>query len=154
MIEKTKNILTVILVIVIVAIVVYGIFRLVASAFVEPDLITLEEVMLYTVNSNLLTNHTTYYHIENCLRNLLEGCKQSKYEEVYKLYLNDYADKTTKEEVLKKLAVYNSDDVELKKIYKAENSYILEITLNGTTEYLLMAFGNTKQASYEFAFIK
>lgn len=154
MIDKVKNILTILLVIFIVIAIVYSVVSLVISAFEKPDLITSEEIYLHMIPSNLLTSYSTYYYLESCLDNLVEATKQEKYTELYKLYIGDYKEQYTKDEVIDKLKDFKSEDVELEKVYVIDNIYLLEIDLDGLTQYMLMNTDTAKQSSYQFAFIK
>lgn len=156
MIEKLKTIFTVILVVVIFSSIVYGVIVIILSAFETPDLVTNEEIALYTIQGNLVKEHSQYYYIQNCLENLVEGCRQEKYNEVYKLYLSDYKKQYTKEEVISKLKKFSSKNVQVvfKNAYVCDLSYIVEYEINGDLQYMLMDLNATKNSNYEFAFIK
>ena len=156
MIEKTKVILTGILVVILIVAIGYSIYKLTVSAFEEPDLITSEEIVLQKVDSKLVQSYPTYYYIENCLKNLIEGCKQAKYEEVYRLYIDDYIEQYDKQEVMDLLKQLSKpEDIhELKNIYLVDEMYLLEFETNEKVNHLLMSIDNSKQYSYQFAFIK
>ena len=156
MIEKIKLLFTIILVVILVVAVGYSIVKLTISAFKEPDLITSEEIVLHKVNSKLVQNYHTYYYLENCFNNLIEGCKQGKYEEIYKIYITDYKKQYDKKQIIDKLKHFAKADAGyiLKNIYYVDEIYILEFETNGEVDHLLMTTDDSKQSSYQFAFIK
>lgn len=154
MVEKTKGIFKIILILFMVFAVIYSLIILITSIFREPKIITSDEVKLYTVQSNLVTQYYTYYYIEDCFENLIEGVRQGKLDEIYKLYLNDYDEQFTKEEVYAKLNKFSiNNECKLQRVYSADNIYILEYKLNSEVEYLFMEIGVSKSESYNFAFV-
>jgi len=157
MIEKTRKVLTIILIVILVIAIVYSIVRLTMAAFEKPDLITSVDVPLYLVNGNLVKGYNTFYYVKSCLNNLIKGCEQGLYDEVYELYISDYKKQYTKEEVINKLKQLenNVEQIkELKNIYLVEEMYILELEINEQKQYLLMSIGSGKNSNYQFAFIK
>ena len=155
MIDKTKNILSIILAIFIIFAIGYSLVTLLINAFEEPDIITADEVHLYTIESNIVTNYSVYYYLEDCLDNLVEATRQNKYDELYRLYIGEYKEEMTKDDVYAKLAKFSINDTQykLKKVYTAESLYILEYDLNGSTNYMFITLGELKDASYQFALI-
>lgn len=155
MIDKTKTILTWVLIIMVVVAIGYSAIRLVINMFEEPDLITPEEIVLYKVDSNLVKDYSTYYYVESCFNNFLEGCKLQKYDELYELYLKDYKKQYEKEEVFEMFKSYaNKENVDFRKVYKAEEIYILEVYINNDEHHLLLSTNNLSKLAYEFAIIK
>jgi len=156
MLEKTKNIGTIVLAVFIIFSIIYAIVSWIISLFQEPDLISTDEIQLYAIDSNLVTDHSTFYYIKDCLDNLVEAVKQEKFKELYKLYINDYKEQYTEEEVYAKLKEFSVGNAEysLNKVYSARGIYILEYSLNGNTEYMFMQLGAEKDSSYNFAIVK
>ncbi len=154
--EKAKTVFIIVLILMLVFGIVYSLISIITTAFEEKDLLTSEEIVLVTVDSKILTSYSRYYYIEACLNNLIEGCKQQRYNEVYNLYLDDYNEQYTKEEVISKLKGLVDDNkvCTLKNVYIYNESYLLQLDVSGMQQYMLMELGNSKQTSYQFAFIK
>lgn len=155
MVEKTKVVFKLVLIIFMMFAVVYSLVLIILSIFREPNIVSSDEVQLYTIDSNVVTRYQTYYYIESCFENLVEGVRQGKLDEVYKLYLDDYKEQYTKEEVYAKLNEFSiNNKYKLEKVYTADGTYILEYKLNSKVEYLFMQIGVSKSESYNFAFVK
>lgn len=154
--KKAKTIFMLAIIIILVFGVVYSLIKVIMSAFEEKDLLTSEEIVLVTLDSKILTSYSTYYYVQACFNNLIEGCKQQRYNEVYNLYLDDYLEQYTKEEIISKLKgfVVENRVSALKNVYIYNDLYLLQIDVNGELQYILMEVGNGKQTSYQFAFIK
>lgn len=154
--EKIKSISTIIVGCAIIFSVIFCAISMILSIGEEPDIITKDEVKLYIVDANRITDYNTYYYIEACLDNLVESVKRGKLNDLYKLYLPDYVEQYTKDEVYAKLNEFSIADFryELKDIYIARDLYVLKYELNGKIEYMFMQIGTEKGSSYNFAIIK
>ena len=163
MIDKVKNILTIILVVFIIVAIVYGIVNLIISAFQKPELITYENIDEYISEAEVVTNYSTYFFVEDCLENLIEGCMQDKYEKLYDIYIDEYTKEYSKSEIISKLkaivARAKSSDIDytfeynLNKVYSVNDQYLAEITIDGSKTYMIFE-QTSKGYSYGFAFVK
>jgi len=156
MIEKAKNILTIIFSLFIGGAIIYGIVSMIINLGKEPDIISSDEIALYLIDSNIVDDYTTYYYIEACFENLVEGTKKNKYNQLYDIYIKDYKDLYTEEEITAKLREFSSEDADAKfsKVYRAGSIYIIEYMLNGKTEYMFMQLGSSRNSDYNFAIVK
>ena len=162
MLDKIKNILTILLVVLIAFAVVYSIVKLIISATKEPTLLTSDKLYEYKEKGQIVTNYSTYYFLNDCLENFIIACEQEKYEELYKLYIDDYKKQYTKDEVIEKLKSipvrhgYNSIDDQtqynLRTLYLINNEYLLETVVNGQTFYLVFRVDETGKANYDYQF--
>lgn len=156
MIEKTKNILKIIIVLFICGAVIYGIISMIINIGKEPDIISSDEIALYLIDSNVVDDYTTYYYIEACFENLIEGTKKDKYNELYDIYIKDYKDLYTEEEITAKLSEFSSEEnaPRIYKVYNAGRLYIVEYILNENTGYMFIELGANKNSDYNFAIVK
>lgn len=164
MIDKIKTILTITLIVIIVFAIGYSIVKLIISAFEKPVLITLGNIEEYTLEEKVVTSHATYYYYESCLANFIEACKKELYNELYDIYIKDYAKEASKEEVIGRLKNINSiltpqnmdEEItyRMDKLYKNDTEYIAQVSINENTVYLVFSESNDKQQSYGFAIVK
>ena len=158
MIDKIKNILIVILICFVIFSIGFSLFKLIASSFDQKDLITSEEVCLYTVSDNLVTTYNTHYYIKACFENLIESCKLGEYNKLYEIYIKDYKQQYTKAEVIEILKnlidVNRQNSYQLKGIYNINGIHLLQVEINGQEKSLLFAKSDSKTHDYEFAFVK
>ena len=164
MIDKAKNVLTIVLIVIFIIAVIYSLISVVVSLFSKPQLITSENIEQYVISENIVTGYNTFNFMEACVNNFMDACSQQKYEELYSIYIDKYKDTYSKEEIMNKLKnigdKFNNSDIDnkveykLATTYKAGEEYILEIELDD--KILRMIFSETidEQTDYEFAFIK
>jgi len=163
MIDKTKTILTAILIVIVVFAVGYSIVRLIISAFKEPTLVTMDTLSKYNTNENIVTGYTTYYYYEGCVENLLEACKKEMYNELYDIYIKDYAKKSSEEKIINDLknikTLLTPKDIDeqitykLDMLYAVGSDYLAKVSINNNTIYILFAEASAKELSYNFALI-
>lgn len=164
MLDKTKNILAILLGALIVFSIFYGIIGIITSLFKKPDIVTSDEAKLYMIDGNRVTHHGNFYYIEGCLKNVFQSAKLGKYNEIYALYIKDYSDaatkdyseELTKEEVFAKLKEFSNteSDCKLMKAYKVKDDlYIAEYEYDGVIETMFIKVGTDKGNSYQFALI-
>lgn len=164
MIDKIKTILTITIVVVVVAVLGYSIVKGILNATEEADLIIPEEIVIYTKPSNIVTNYTTYYYLENCLQNFMIACDKEMYNEIYDLYINDYAKSIGRTEAIKKIKKIsskleiseNAANYRLLSAYAVDthNSlYILEISIAEEVIYMLFDVSAIKGNAYAYAFL-
>lgn len=158
MLDKIRNILVVILACFMLFAVVFSIFRIISNEVEDKDLITSEEVCLYTISSNLVTNYSKYYYFESCFENLIKSCELGEYDKLYNIYMDDYVEQYTKAEIISKLKnIVNKDSentYDVKDIYLVNGIYLLQTEINGQDISLLFSQSIAKNIDYEFAFIK
>ena len=162
MLDKVKTFLTILLILIIIFAVGYSVVKVVISLFKEPNIITSENINNYIKDENIVLDYSTYYYLNDCLNNFIEACNQQKYNELYQLYDEDYLKQYTEEEVIVKLTnlQWKTEQMDefieykLEKIYKTENSYLLEITLENKKMYFVFSIGNSKNYDYNWAFVK
>ena len=163
MIEKARLFLTILLVIILIVGIVFSGIKIVISWFEKPFLLTSDNMTQYMKEENVVTNHSTYYYMKDCLNNFIEACNQQKYNELYNLYIEDYAKQYTEEEVLAKLKklqwkteeMDETIEYKLEKVYTLDRqTYILDITLEGESLYLIFRTNTIKGYDYGWAFVK
>ena len=158
MLDKIKNVFTLILICFIVFSIGYGIYRLISNADVEKNLITSEEVVLYAIQDNELKTYSTYYHIKDCFDNFVKACELGEYEAVYSIYMKDYVEQYDKSEVITKLqnliSKGSETDYVVSNIYQVEDDYLVKSTINGQDVNFMFDISVRGEHSYEFAFIK
>ncbi len=156
MLEKTKNILAILLGALVAFSIIYGVFALIISAFKEPNIIKADEAKLYMIDSNTVTNYTRFYYIEDCFKNFVKSAQMKKYNELYNLYMEDYKDAHAKSAVFAKLEEFSdaSSEYKLKKAFRVTDSlYIVQYTVDDYTDEMLMNVGTNKGKSYEYALL-
>lgn len=156
MIDKVKTILTIFLVLILAFAVIYSIVRIISSAFEKPILLNSGKLEEYINDENLVLSYSTFYYVEDCLENFIEGCNREKYDELYRLYIEDYKVQFSKDEIISKLKDFKLSDnsYKLKAIYTINDKYLLNIQVNDEIEYIIFTFVNTKDFDYYFAFLK
>ena len=156
MLDKTKKILGILLGALVVFSIIFGAFALLINAFKKPDIVTADEARLYMIDGNAVTNYTRFYYIEDCFENFVKSAQMTKYDELYELYLDDYKDVYSKEEVFAKLKEFSdsNSNYKLKKAYTMmDNLYVIEYEVDDYTESMFMQVGTNKGKSYNFALI-
>ncbi len=164
MLDKIKTILTIALIVIVIFAIGYSIIKLIISAFETPELITMDTLSKYTKETNVITSYSTYFYYENCMKNLVEACQKELYKELYNIYIDDYKNEITNDEIVNKLKAIREmlipkdidDDIKynLKKLYYAGTNYLAEIEINNYTIYLVFAETNSKEIDYNFALVK
>ena len=162
MLEKTRVFFTILLMLILIFAVGFSIVKIVMSWFEKPVLVTMDNVSKYLNDENVVTSYSTYYYLNDCLNNYIEACNQKKYDELYSLYMKDYMEQYTKDEVIAKLselqwttgAMDKVIEYKLEKVYNLENDYLLYITLDGENLYLIFDTDSSREYDYNWAFVK
>lgn len=164
MIDKIKTLLTIVLIVIVAFALVYSLVNVIFQAFKEPVLITLDNIEQYIVDENTVTSYSVYYYYEDCMNNLFEACENEMYNELYEIYIKDYAKTQGKEKIMDELKTLNGmltpkdmdEKIEYKldKLYAYEDSYIAELHINDNIIYILFSEANSKELDYSFAVIK
>ena len=136
-----------------------SVYKWIASLFEEDDLLTKEEIAIYEVPSNLLKDYTTYYFVEDCIENIIEGCSRNEYNALYDLYIKEYKKENDKSEIVSALKssfkAENGTNFTVKGIYDIEGAGILAmIKINGQDVNILFNLSEKEGAAYSFALIK
>lgn len=156
MIDKVKTILTILLVLILAFAVIYSIVRIISSSFEKPTLLNSGKLEEYTKDENLVLSYSTFYYIENCLTNFTQACNSEKYDDLYRLYIEDYKVQYSKDEIISKLKDFKLEDnsYKLKTVYMINDKYLLNVELNEDVMYLIFSFDESKEFDYYFAFLK
>lgn len=164
MIDKIKTILTIILVVILIFSIGYSIVRVIISAFEKPNLITLENIKEHLLEEKVITSYSTYYNFESCLNNLMQACNKEMYNELYNIYIDDYAKEHTKEQIINSLKNIKSMltpkdmDEEVKysldKLYSVDNQYLARVSINENIVYVVFSEAASKALHYNFAIVK
>ena len=154
--KKLKSIFKVIFSIFIIVAIIIGLISMLFTEKKEVDAITSDEIALYVIDKNLVVDYSMYSYLEACFENLIEGTKKEKFEELYNIYIEDYKEMYTQEEITAKLKEFSSDKAvcEFEKAYNAGSVYIIEYTLNNKVEYMFMQLVYSEMADYNFAIVK
>lgn len=134
-----------------------SIYKWIASLFEEKDLLTKEEIVIYEVTSNLVKDYTTYYFVEDCIENIVEGCSRGEYNALYDIYMKDYIKNGNKSEIISDLKVTfkSNNNYTVKGIYEIENIGILAIIkIDNKDVNILFNLNEREGAAYSFALIK
>jgi hypothetical protein len=156
MLNKTRNILAILLGALVIFSIIYGVVGIIASLFEKPNIVKADESKLYMIDSNRVTSHSNFYYLEGCLKNLFQSAKLGKYNEIYEIYIEDYVNEMSKENVIAKLKEFSNSgtDCKLKKAYKVNDElYIAEYEYDDIVETMFIKVGTDKGNSYQFALI-
>lgn len=157
MIDKAKTILTILLLLILAFSIIYSGLKIINSLFEKPVLLNSGKLEEYTQKENVVLTYSTFYYISDCLDNFIEACNREKFEDLYKLYIEEYTVQYTKEEIISKLNDFKVNEevsYKLKEVYSISDKYILNIEIGDKTEYLIFDLNNKEEYSYYFAFLK
>lgn len=152
MIEKTKKVLIAILSAMVIVFVIYGIFILVGNQFKEPDILTKDEIKLYTIDINRVLSYSSYYFMCDCVENIAEGARRGQYNELYNCYMEEYKESKDKRDIYAELKEFGVDGAEysIKDMFYADDIYFIECEINGQDRTILITM-DAKETSYQFA---
>ena len=164
MIDKIKTLLAIILVVMVIFAIGYSIVKSVTLTFKQPDLVTKSNLKEYVSDENLVIGYSVYYYYEDCVINFFEACNKELYEELYNIYIKDYAKVHGKEEVITQLKEVKEKitpkdmDEEIKyglsNLYTFEDAYIAEVYINEDVFFIVFDHSDMKELDYSFAFVK
>ncbi len=164
MIDKIKAFFAIMLIVIVIFAIGYSIVKTVMAALEQPNLITVSNLAEYTSDEKIVTSYSIYYYYEECVNNFFEACNRELYEELYNIYIKDYAKAQSKEEIIsmlkdvkQKITPKDMDEnikCGLKKMYSTEDGYVAEIYVNEDLSYIIFNEANSKELSYSFAFVK
>ena len=143
---------------VLLGILVVGVFislvSFVKGMFTEKDIIIAEELALYKVPNRLVKNYNTYYYSQDCIENLIEGCKRGLHNDMYKMYLKDYR-KSSKEETINFIKTsLEGKNYRINKMYDLGNEGILiSIYFDDKEVNILLQSAIKENETYSFAII-
>jgi len=156
MLDKIKKVLATILICIVVFSAIYCFVTLVSSMMEKPSLLNSNNLEEYIANENIVHDYRVFYYIDNCINNIIEGCKKNKYVEIYDIYIEEYKVQLSKDEINLKLKNFSLDDVKYKLnyVYKVEDLYLANVTINEEEQYIIIKLNSTKESNYCFAFFK
>ena len=113
---------------------------------------------LYTISSNLVGNYSTYYYLNSCFENVVQACKLEEYDKLYSIYMSNYTENASKDEIIKQMESIrkyaNENKCNFNTVYYYNGLYIVKYELNSEEKYMLFDLNNANTSSYIFAFLK
>jgi hypothetical protein len=115
MLENIKKGLNIFIIFIFAVAILYVIVTFIIDLFLPKNVkvvpeINNEDVEIYLKEKQLVTDYTTFFNIENIIKNIIKDLNDGKYKEVYAIFSDNYKKNITEEEYMKKVEKYLNDN--------------------------------------------